>query len=182
MLEELVSSRIRRALLEHILLHPQDRFYLRGLAKTLNLSVTPLRRELKRLERSGMLTAVREGSILFYTVETTSQPFLKLRSVILPDAPTAVVSLPVAPRKRWAFAPVLVGVAAVLMLAGAVSLALASRQLASVSRTLVTRKAEVTVVMPPHSSSGVMRSSKWQLVPGGVGGGFGSAAPTSEAY
>ena len=55
MLETLISSRIRRALFEYILTHPSERFYLRGLAKSLGLSVSPLRREIKRLEHSGML-------------------------------------------------------------------------------------------------------------------------------
>jgi len=81
MLEMLVSSRIRRALLTHLLTHPTDRFYLRGLAKTLELSVTPLRRELKRLERSGMLTALQEGNMLFYTVNANSAAFLQLKRV-----------------------------------------------------------------------------------------------------
>ena len=79
MLEALVSSRIRRSLLEHLLTHPNDRFYLRGLAKELLLPVSPLRRELKRLEHAGMLRAEQEGNILFYIINTASQPFLQLR-------------------------------------------------------------------------------------------------------
>ena len=79
MLETLVSSRIRRALLEYVLLHPTDRFYLRGLAKELGVSVSPLRRELKRLERSGMLGALQEGNMLFYTVHADSPAFLQLK-------------------------------------------------------------------------------------------------------
>ena len=79
MLETLVSSRIRRTLFEHILLHPGDRFYLRGLAKTLQLPVSPLRRELKRLEQAGILQAVPEGNILFYTVNTASPRFIQLQ-------------------------------------------------------------------------------------------------------
>jgi hypothetical protein len=82
MLETLVSSKIRRALLEHILIRPTDRFYLRGLAKELNLSVSPLRRELKRLEQSGVLTAAQEGNMLFYTVNTGSPNFLQLQQAV----------------------------------------------------------------------------------------------------
>lgn len=79
MLEALVSSRIRRALFEHILAHPQERFYLRGLAKQLQVSISPLRRELKRLEQTGVLAADEEGNMRFYTVHTTSQVFLQLQ-------------------------------------------------------------------------------------------------------
>jgi len=78
MLETLVSSRIRRTLFEHLLTHPTDRFYLRGLAKELGVSVSPLRRELKRLERSGMLTVSQEANILFYAVKTESPLFQQL--------------------------------------------------------------------------------------------------------
>ena len=83
MFETLVSSRIRRALLEHTLTHPQEPFYLRGLAKQLNLSISPLRRELLRLEHAGMLTAIEEGNMRFYRVNTTSPTFLELTKVSL---------------------------------------------------------------------------------------------------
>ena len=79
MLETLVSSRIRRTLFEYLLTHSTDRFYLRGLAKQLSLSISPLRRELARLEQSGMLQAVDEGNMRFYTVNVTSPTFLQLQ-------------------------------------------------------------------------------------------------------
>ena len=79
MLEALVSSRIRRTLFEYLLTHSTERFYLRGLAKQLNLSISPLRRELARLEQSGMLQAVEEGNMRFYTVNATSPAFLQLK-------------------------------------------------------------------------------------------------------
>src|SRR3989338_4742058 len=91
MLEALVSSRIRRTLLEYLVTHPNDRFYLRGLAKDLGLSISPLRRELKRLEQSGMLTAYDEGNMRFYTVNVNSPAFQELRQVGLP-APRSVQS------------------------------------------------------------------------------------------
>ena len=86
MLEALVSSRIRRTLFEYLLTHPDDRFYLRGLAKALQLSISPLRRELKRLERSGMLQAVEEGNMRFYTINAASPAFVQLRHVGQPGS------------------------------------------------------------------------------------------------
>ena len=80
MLETLVPSRIRRTLLEYLLTHPSERVYLRGLAKALGLPISPLRRELKRLERAGMLKATPEANILFYSVDPASPIFLQLRS------------------------------------------------------------------------------------------------------
>ncbi|MBI3325055.1 MAG: winged helix-turn-helix transcriptional regulator [Candidatus Omnitrophica bacterium] len=92
MLETLVSSRIRRTLLEHLLQHPAGRFYLRGLAKELTLAISPLRRELKRLEEQGMLSAYQEANIRFYVVDQTSAVFQQLRQAA--GAPVAVVAQP----------------------------------------------------------------------------------------
>ena len=94
MFETLVSSRIRRALFEHILTHPDERFYLRGLAKQLTLSVSPLRRELMRLERAGVLKAVQEGSLRLYAVDTSAPVFLQLKSASQQTQAPSPVSQP----------------------------------------------------------------------------------------
>jgi len=216
MLETLVSSRIRRALFEYILSHPNDRFYLRGLAKELGLSVSPLRRELKRLECSGMLKAAQEGNMLFYTVDQASPAFLQLMQAgRQAEAPSPVAStglgaqgsgmvgaapepMPVplrtasaSPRvSLWRSSlshPALVGAAGVgaallLIIAGLLHLTATHQRLASqASRALATRRAEVTVVVPPASpSSGAMRGVRWQIVPGGFGG-FSSGA-SDDSY
>ena len=87
MFETFISSRIRRTLFEHLLSHQTDRFYLRGLARELGLSISPLRRELKRLENSGMLKADQEGNMLFYTVNADSDLLLQLQHVSEPALP-----------------------------------------------------------------------------------------------
>lgn len=87
MLETLVPSKIRRALLEYILTHPTTRFYLRGLAKELGLSVSPLRRELKRVEELGLLKSYQEANILFYVVDQSCSQFAQLRTVLQAPSP-----------------------------------------------------------------------------------------------
>ena len=84
MLETLVSSRIRRTLLECLLQRPTERFYLRGLAKELGLPVSPLHRELKRLQRAGILHAAQVGNMLFYAINPDSQVYLFLKQAGLP--------------------------------------------------------------------------------------------------
>lgn len=223
MLETLVSSRIRRALLEYVLTHPTDRFYLRGLAKQLELSISPLRRELKRLERAGLLTAEQEANILFYTVNVASPLFVQLQHA---PTSTAVVSEPAGPQAEapsaqaikapslpaalpspepgapshsstapasfwssWSsplrtpalIAAAGVGMALILIVASLVYLTMTNQRLVSqATRMLATRKAQVTVVDAKPASSGAMRSSRWQLLPGGVGG-FSSGAG-DESY
>jgi DNA-binding Lrp family transcriptional regulator len=104
MLETLVSSRIRRTLLEHILRYPEQRFYLRGVAKELGLTVSPVRRELKRLEELRVLKAYQEANIRFYIVDQTSPVFLQLRQAAMPavaedrgPAPAVATAAPLEP-------------------------------------------------------------------------------------
>jgi hypothetical protein len=210
MLEALVPARIRRTLLEYVLAHPRDRFYLRGLAKELGLAVSPLRRELKRLERSGMLRAMPEGTMVFYTANPASPDFQRLQqvgqlpSLAAPPAAGLVVqappagrplsaplpvgvimpspaSTPAAPWRRPLPKPLLVGLTGaglvLLLVAGLTYLTLTNQRLA---RRLDVRQAGVTVVVPQPSTSGAMRGSRWQIVPGGFGG-F-SSPKNSEAF
>ncbi len=209
MLETLVAPRIRRTLFEYLLVHPSDRFYLRGLAKDLGLPISPLRRELKRLMGAGMLHAAQEGNILFYTVKTTSPAFLQLQqageplrsvgsaqSAVLPE-PSAADNLPheealgfagsgsevSTPRERMTSKPAetvgrsalatplllaisLVGMALMLIVAGLSYVSMINPHRTATFRVL-SKRAEV---MRPNASSGVMRGSRWQVTPGGVGG------------
>ena len=59
------------------------------------------------------------------------------------------------------------GVALLLIIASLLYVSVTQQRLASqASRALATRRAEVTVVVPPvPSSSGAMRGSRWQVVP-----------------
>ncbi len=206
-LESIISSRIRRILLEHVLAHPAERFYLRGLAKELNLSISPTRRELKRLERLGFLKVSQEANILFYHVDRTSPLFLQLTAALrspvseaLPQAPPASAASPERSRGtpseavpvvavklgtqtngskigKLFVSPIFEGVALSLIvsgvLAGVAYLAYTNQRLLLVTKQAVlTPKTQVTVVESPSAStaSGTMRGTRWQLVPGGLGG------------
>ena len=107
MLETLVAPRIRRTLFEYVLSHSRERFYLRGLAKKLDLPISPLRRELKRLEQRGMLSCAQEGNILFYTINTTSPSFVQLRHAGEPIEASSLAASE--ERIRSAPAPAIVG-------------------------------------------------------------------------
>ena len=196
MFETLVSSRVRRTLLEHILTHPQEPFYLRGLAKQLNLSISPLRRELLRLEQAGALTAIEEGNMRFYRVNTASPAFLELTKVspqprTLNPEPmlVGVISAPQQPPfwkqplstpKLW----VAIGVGLFLLL-GAASLAYLTvtnqRLVVAAQRAVAAPRTNVTVVTQAPGS-GAMHGSRWRLVPGAVGGFSSSSSPSGDNY
>ena len=210
MLETLVPSRIRRTLFEYLLTHSRERFYLRGLAKELGVSVSPLRRELKRLEQMGMLKAHQEANIRFYVVNEASLEFQQLQQAGNQRGQTPLVSVVSDPvllepsalsLERSAFwtnplrTPVMIGVAGIGMAvllsgAGLFYLTMTNRQLstmaqhalriheASVARSL-TPAAPPMQSAPSPAGSGVMRSSRWQIVPGGFGG-LSPGTPSEE--
>lgn len=201
MLESLVSSRIRRTLLEHLLTHPTEPVYLRGLAKQLGLSISPLRRELKRLEQAGMLKAADEGPLRIYRVDQASPLFAQLQPAFaLPraaisdeasgQAPAALVPAPstsrpaeaagpVRSQRRWPMAITLISVAtAVVVVIGvAASLSVMNRRLTAVAGAMIPPPGAAAVggsaprarpVGP--APGGGMSSSRWQVLPGTMGG------------
>lgn len=189
MLEALVSSKIRRALLEHLLTHPTDSFYLRGLAKELQLSVSPLRRELKRLEQSGMLSARQEGNMLFYALNQQSPAFQQMRHEVQQLAPgqaaptppahaAAVMPIAIEPirepapvMRRPLSTPALLGVsvaglAMILTVAGVFYARITNQH----SFSQIIRGLAMGTPQPASSvTSGVMQSGRWRVMSGGVG-------------
>ena len=207
MLETLVSSRIRRTLLEHMLAHPDERFYLRGLAKLLNLSVSPVRRELLRLEQLGLLRAYDEANVRFYIVNQTCPMFQQLKQAAALPSPSneapasATVAMPsVAPvrvmespspvatprsatRARRALQPWRDALSVVATIASLVAIfgvivyfgvpkSSAPQRAPSGARTLQLSPVVPTTVQPQSSTSGEMKSSRWRLMPGSIGGGW----------
>lgn len=206
MLETIVPSRIRRTLLEHIVTHPADRFYLRGLAKQLQLSVSPLRRELKRLEQLRFLKAYDEANIRFYVADQSHPLFVQLQSAVsgtLPPAQAAPVAQPEEPlvvstvishpqveRLRRALRPrifrltvlsaLTVSLLVILGLGGLVYLGMTNHRLLSLThRAVEAPRAQVTVVEAAPRASGAMQGSRWRLVPGGMGGFSAGAGENS---
>ena len=186
MFETFVSSRIRRTLLEYILSHETGRFYLRGLAKELSLAVSPLRRELLRMEQLGVLKAYDEANIRFYVVDQTNPQFTQLK-----QAATAVPASPVPATPVPASASAVPVVAATVLshrnverirkalaprfslpiLVSALSFGLLLVVFAISRYWAMTPKVQVTVrEAGPPAASGEMRGNRWRVVPGGMGG------------
>ncbi len=114
MLEAFIRPRIRRELLTHVIAQPQERFYLRGLAKKLGLSVSPLHKELRRLEQVGLLSSSLEANLRYYVVQQNSPLFAQLQP-LLNAAPTVP---PVRERLRLQNRWLLLGSAGLLLVIG----------------------------------------------------------------
>ncbi|MBN1794209.1 MAG: winged helix-turn-helix transcriptional regulator [Candidatus Omnitrophica bacterium] len=78
MFEELFTSKIRLKLLQLFLSDPAKPRYLRGLERELGEPLSPLRRELVKLVRLGLLTTQREANIKYYYVNKQSELFHRL--------------------------------------------------------------------------------------------------------
>lgn len=84
--------------------------------------------------------------------------------------------------------PLLAGAGAgvVLLLAGGLAyVGMTNQRLSAQVVRALNRKSSVTVVAPQPAVSGVMRGSRWQVVPGGFGSGFGGGsadAGKGESY
>ena len=83
MLKNLFSSEIRIKLLGQFLLHPQERFHLRRLARMLHASPRSIELELKNLQRIGLLKNEITGNVHNYSVNTQHPIFGDLQSIFI---------------------------------------------------------------------------------------------------
>lgn len=67
----------------HFFLHPGESFYLRQLAKLLGLSLTPIVRELKRLEELGLVVSEMRANAKYFSMNAQSPLFPEIKSIIL---------------------------------------------------------------------------------------------------
>jgi len=97
----------RQAILAATLLEPQKWWYMRELAKHLNLTASTLQRELDSLVRGGILRKRREGKHVYFQPATDSPVFEDLRGLLLKTAGLAEVIRtalePFTDRIQWAF-------------------------------------------------------------------------------
>lgn len=63
--------------------HPDEKFYLRQIARTTGTSVGALQREVKRLSEAGILECTRQGREVFYQANSRSPIFEDLKNLLL---------------------------------------------------------------------------------------------------
>lgn len=86
MLEELFSSNVRVQLLVILLTNPDEEFYIRQLARRMGEHPYAVQRELRRLERLGLLTSHTRGRMKYYSVERDFPLYPELKRIILKTA------------------------------------------------------------------------------------------------
>jgi predicted nucleotidyltransferase len=69
-------NNIKEIIKEFFFVNPSAKIRVRGLEKTLKLSLPSVIRYCKELQKEGILTTIKMGNVVFYTADKTSQNFL----------------------------------------------------------------------------------------------------------
>lgn len=85
MLEKLFGSKTRVKLLKIFLLHPEEKYYIRQLARQLKTQVNSVRRELNNLEDFGLLSSLENNSINSGLLSTKNKSGQKVKLVQTPS-------------------------------------------------------------------------------------------------
>jgi len=82
LLQEIFSSRMRAAVLGHMLPRPHLRFSLTELSRLLDQPISSLQHECYKLERIGVITGKREGNTRRYAVQTSFVLYRPLTALV----------------------------------------------------------------------------------------------------
>ncbi len=104
---DLFGSAARAGILELLLLHPRERFYLRQMANRLGIAVGSVQQEAPRLVRMGIAVQETDGNRVYFRADPESPMYSELRGLFLKFGGLAQI-LRDALRKRarsirWAF-------------------------------------------------------------------------------
>ena len=73
----------KRKILSLMLLHPDERFYLRDISRKINVSQGTLHRDLKPLVRDGILISESRGNQAYYSINKNCPIYNELRGIII---------------------------------------------------------------------------------------------------
>jgi len=83
MLNSLITSKTARKILSLLFSNPNEKFYIRQLERLTNEPVSAVRRELKKLEKSGLLLSKEEAKVKYFWVNKESPIYEELKNIIL---------------------------------------------------------------------------------------------------
>ncbi|GAB4541898.1 MAG: hypothetical protein Fur0020_11360 [Thermodesulfovibrionia bacterium] len=82
MLEKLFTSGIRADIISLLFNNPDEKFYVREVARLVNKNPAGVKRELDKLERMGLAISEKEGSLKYFRVNKESTLFPELKGLI----------------------------------------------------------------------------------------------------
>ena len=105
MLKRLFSSSIRVEVLALLMNNPDDKFYVREIAKLLQKNPSGIKRELDNLEETGIVTSKRVSNLKYFKANKKSPYFYDLKRLVLNSLglPTSLKNVLKAARAKSAF-------------------------------------------------------------------------------
>jgi predicted transcriptional regulator with HTH domain len=82
MLEKLFTSGIRADIMSLLFNNPEEKFYVREIARLVNKNPSGVKRELDKLKQMDLVTTEREGNLKYFKVNRNSPLFPELKGLI----------------------------------------------------------------------------------------------------
>jgi DNA-binding transcriptional ArsR family regulator len=82
MLEKLFTSGIRADIMSLLFNNPEEKFYVREIARLINKNPSGVKRELDKLQKMNLVTTEKEGNLKYFRVNTHSPLFPELKGLI----------------------------------------------------------------------------------------------------
>ena len=82
MLEKLFTSGIRADIMSLLFNNPEEKFYVREIARLVNKNPSGVKRELDKLETMDLVKSEREGNLKYFRVNMNSPLFPELKGLI----------------------------------------------------------------------------------------------------
>jgi len=81
-LAKILGSKARRRILALYFSNPEEEYYLRELERKLNTPVAVIRRELIKMEESGLFVSKRKGKELYYSLNKNYSLYEEIKSIV----------------------------------------------------------------------------------------------------
>lgn len=82
MLSKLFTSGIRADIMSLLFNNPEEKFYVREIARLTNKNASGIKRELDKLEQMELVTSEKEGNLKYFRVNRNSSLFPELKGLI----------------------------------------------------------------------------------------------------
>ena len=79
---KLFKSKARKAIFQLYFTNPESLFYLRELERILDIPVSIIRKELIRLEETGVFISEKKGNLVYFRLNTAYPLFAELNSIV----------------------------------------------------------------------------------------------------
>lgn len=82
-LDQLFGSKTRVEVLSLFVLHPKEKFYLREIERRTGQDISPIKKELDRLEKMGLVLSTTDGNRRYVTMNEKCEIYSEIKNLIL---------------------------------------------------------------------------------------------------